>query len=321
MSVAEFVYTVLLKPPPLRHLANATIKAIVPAHVRVGDALIWLNPADPVVSGALSLRVYEREEMAFFRSIIGGGMTFVDVGANVGLYTALALATPGFTGRILAIEPHAESRIYLAKTIASNNAGLHGRQVDICAAAASDRAGRVTLYKNPNNKCDNRLYADPLLGEREEVSTDTLDNICVRQGIDSIQFLKIDVQGSEAQVVQGASDILSRSSDCVLMTEFWPYGLERAGADASGYIELLHGLGFTLFRLTGKSPYPVPLGDPRALVAALPGRCYANLIGLKGELYTLSRLPLSHFRLTGANQRAKQMTLLQKAIPATDEHG
>lgn len=313
MSVAEFVYTVLLKPPPLRHLANATIKAIVPTHVRVGDAQVWLNPADPVVSGALSFRVYEQDEIAFFRSMIGEDMTFVDVGANVGLYTALALVTPGFRGKILAIEPHTESRIYLAKTIASNSiAFAHQRQVHICDVAASDGAGQMTLYKNPNNKSDNRLYADALLCEREEVATDTLDNICARFGLDSVQFLKIDVQGSEARVVQGAANILSRSSDCVLMTEFWPYGLCQAGTDALGYIDLLHGLGFTLFRLTGKSPYPVPLGDPRALVAALPGRCYANLIGLKGDLYTLSRLPLSHFRLTGANQRAKQMGLTGK---------
>ena len=50
--------------------------------------------SDPVISGALTLGVYERGEIAFFRSRFRAGMTLVDVGANVGLYSALALSTP-----------------------------------------------------------------------------------------------------------------------------------------------------------------------------------------------------------------------------------
>lgn len=283
MSVAEFVYTVLLKPPPLRRLANAALRAIVPASVGIGDAVVWLNPDDPVVSGALALRVYEHDEIEFFRSQFGADMTFVDVGANVGLYTALALSTPDFRGRILAVEPHAESRRFLAKTIESNGPPERRREVFVCDAAASDRAGSVTLYKNAENKGDNRLYPDALLDEREEVATDTLDNLCARHGIDAVQFVKIDVQGAEMAVVRGASGVLSRSADCIVMTEFWPYGLERSGADALGYLELLTTLGFSLFRLPRKGAPPQPIGDPRALVAALAGRKYANLVGLKGQ--------------------------------------
>ena len=44
MSVAEFIYTVLLKPPPLRRAANAAIRALLPERVRVGEAAVWLIP-------------------------------------------------------------------------------------------------------------------------------------------------------------------------------------------------------------------------------------------------------------------------------------
>ena len=91
MSLAEFVYTVLLKPRPLRRAANAAIRAMLPQRVRVGGATVWLNPDDPVISGALTLGQFERGEIAFFRSRFGADMTFVDVGANVGLYSAIAL--------------------------------------------------------------------------------------------------------------------------------------------------------------------------------------------------------------------------------------
>jgi len=275
MSVAEFIYTVLLKPPPLRRAANGVIRALLPQRVRLGKASVWLNPQDPVVSGALAFRVYERGEIAFFRSRFQPGMTFIDVGANVGLYSALALSTPGFRGRALAIEPHAESRLYLRKTIEAN-----GGAAQICELAASDRPGTLKLYKNPENKGDNRLYPDPLLRGEETIEADTLDNICRRYGIASAQFIKIDVQGAEAQVIRGAKGLLAASSDCVLMTEFWPYGLARCGADGLEYLQLLQELGFRLYEL-GRNLAPV--NDPRALVERTQGRHYANLVGIKGN--------------------------------------
>ena len=115
MAILESVYTVLLKPPPLRRAANAAIKLLLPQTVTVGDALIWINPNDPVISGALTFRVYEPGEIAFFRAHFGGGMTLIDVGANVGLYTGIALSNSDFHGTVLALEPDEESQSLLAK--------------------------------------------------------------------------------------------------------------------------------------------------------------------------------------------------------------
>jgi hypothetical protein len=63
MALAEFIYTRLLRPAPVRRAANAILLSIVPETVRVGPAIVHLNPRDPVVSGALALRVFERDEL------------------------------------------------------------------------------------------------------------------------------------------------------------------------------------------------------------------------------------------------------------------
>ena len=174
VTIAEFVYTTLLRPRLLRRAANAAIRVSLPERIRVGGAIVWLNPDDPVVSGALTFGMYERGEIAFFRSRFGADMTLVDIGANVGLYSALALSTPGFRGRV----------------------------------------------------------------------------------------------------------------HCILMTEFWPYGLSRCGANGLEYLEMLQDLGLRLYELSGSRGVLAPVSSPRALVERTHGRRYANLVGMKGSLAT-----------------------------------
>ncbi len=288
MNLPEFVYTVLLKPPLLRLAANAAIKTLLPRTVTVGEAIVWINPSDPVVSGALTFGVYERDEISFFSSHFSRDMTLIDVGANVGLYTGIALSTRGFQGKILAIEPHGESCYFLRKTVERNRVTTQQSNIMVCDLAASDCTGTLGLHKNSQNKGDNRIYPHPLLEEQEVVATDTLDNICQHHGLESVHFLKVDVQGAEAKVISGASNILKRSTDCILMTEFWPYGLSLSGSDAMGYLEALSGLGFTLYELRKKNRGIIAIDNPRALISRTNGRKYRNLIGLKGRFAELN---------------------------------
>ena len=270
----------LLGPRPLKALANGVIKSLLPRVVRIGSAEVCLNPADPVISGALALRVYEKQEIAIFRSLYQPGMTFVDVGANVGLYTALAMASGSAGGRIVCLEPDAESRRFLNQTV-ERNSKPGGRHVFVLPYAASDSNGSCAFYRNPHNKGDNRLYADPLLQEHSTVETRTLDSLCEDFGIGSLQLLKIDVQGAEGKVIAGAARVLQKSKDCIIMTEFWPYGLFRCGFTPRRYLDMLCDLGFVLFSLARDGL--VPAGDKSELIAGHPGRRYANLVALKGS--------------------------------------
>src|SRR5258708_32251827 len=78
--------------------------------------------------------------------------------------------------------------------------------------------------------------------------------------------------------------MLAGSSNCILMTEFWPYGLSRCGADGLEYLEMLRDLGFRLYELSGSRGLLAPVNGPRALVERLQARSYANLVGLRGNL-------------------------------------
>jgi FkbM family methyltransferase len=281
MKLAEFIYTVMLRPRPLRIAVNALLRAMLPRTRGMNGALIYLNPHDPVVSGALTLGVYENEEIAFFERVIEPDMIFVDVGANVGLYTALGLRRMCYPGKIICVEPDPVSASFLKQTIESNHKGNQSPKVSFYQVALSDTPGEVMLHKNPENKGDNRIYSDPLCTDAIQVHSDTLDSLMEREAIEEINLIKIDVQGAEAKVVAGARGILRKSTDCVMMTEFWPYGLTSCGSSPSAYLSMLEDIGLSLYSLDGTTLRPVL--DHQALIESCPGRVYRNLVGIKGR--------------------------------------
>lgn len=279
-GLAEFTYTVLLRPPPLRRIANATIRMLLPHTVTSGPATIVINPSDPVVSGALALSVYEPLERTFVQSACREGTFFVDVGANVGLYTALAAHYVGATGRVVALEPDPVSRLYLEQTIAKN----HPERVVLHAAAATAVAEQRTLFASTANRGDNRLTPHADGDEEIAVRGVPLDDLLAGDDLGERHlFLKIDVQGGEGGVIEGGRASLKRAASVTLLMEFWPEGLRRAGTNPVGLLATLEDLGLALHELTGSAALK-PIASFDEFVARYPGRRYTNIVGCRAAI-------------------------------------
>ena len=289
MSFAQFIYTEVLKPKPLKALANAILLRIIPETIQIGPATLHLDPNDPVVSGALTLRVYEHSEQALFAKYLHGDMTLVDIGANLGLYTVVSMHHLDADGRIVAFEPHPQTYDYLQKSVAANQ--TNGRacpRVDTFNLAATPEPSRQELRLNPENRGDNRTYHGTYQGKFEEwdalpVEGRPVDDVLAELGIDEVNFVKIDIQGYEQKAISGFQKTLAHSQNVILLSEFWPKGLKEAGGSATEYLQMLTNLGFTLFVLNKKPHGTVtPLEDWKALIASLPGRKYTDIVGVKG---------------------------------------
>lgn len=134
----------------------------------------------------------EYQDMAFALHFLRPGDTFVDVGANVGAYSLLAVAAGA---KALAIEPATMAREALLKNIALNEAW---DRIEVFAGAAGEKEG--TAYLTTDLHTCNRI-ADS--GERIEVST--LDSLLKDR---TAKFIKVDVEGFETPVVNGAQETL-----------------------------------------------------------------------------------------------------------------
>jgi FkbM family methyltransferase len=280
MTIPEFIYAVLLRPRPLRKFSNSLIRAVLPRQIRRGGAIVMLNPNDPVISGALLMRMYENIETRFFQSVCKAGMTFVDVGANVGLYTALALPRIGAAGRVVALEPDRESFEYLRKTVKANGA----KNVDCIQKAAADYSGVAKLFISKNNRGDNRLYENELSTGSYEVEVAPLDRTLQELGIAAVDLLKIDVQGFEGHVLQGMRETIARSENLKILMEFWPQGLESAGTDPQKLLLDLENMAFKISELRSDGCVRA-VNDHRALIEKYPGRKYTNLLAAKDSPY------------------------------------
>ena len=274
--LAEFVYCYLLRPWPLRQLTNWTIRKLLPKQVEIHGATVVLNPTDPVVSGALHFGVYEKAETRFFQSACRDGMTFLDVGANLGYYTALAARVVGPNGRVLAVEPDPDSFGYLEQTIAANAVG----NVEAFPVAASDAPATLPLYISTDNRGDNRLYASGEDRPQVEVAARPLDALLRENKIDTVDLIKIDVQGYEPKVIAGLRETITSSPNLTLLTEFWPQGIDEASEDANEFLQTLRELGLTLHELQPDGSL-AELTDDTDLIARHQGRRYTNLIGRK----------------------------------------
>ncbi len=129
-----------------------------------------------------------------------------DIGANVGGWS-LAASREFPDARIHAFEPSAAAFATLQAAVADRN-------VTCVRAAASDGAGAAVLHAVPGLPGLTSLHDRDLSGhglrmsEKESVETLTIDEYCREHGVDRIDFLKIDVEGHELRVLQGAREML-----------------------------------------------------------------------------------------------------------------
>ena len=273
--IAEFIYCYILRPWPLRQITNWIIKKVLPIKIRVGSLFLFLNPNDPVVSGALFFNVYEKSESKFIKSICFKGMKALDIGANIGYYSTLISQVAGENGLILALEPDPESYKYLDKTINS----FKIRNVLPLPIAASDIKQKLPLFISKDNRGDNRLYQNDQLREEIEVDCLTIDELLEINNLKTVDFIKIDVQGYEPKVFKGMKKVIKNSEKLILLTEFWPKGIFQAGENPKDFLRMLRKMEFQLFELKSNgSLILLKKENENRLIEKYKGRKYTNLV-------------------------------------------
>jgi FkbM family methyltransferase len=148
------------------------------------------------------------------------GDIVIDVGAAFGFYTIMASKRVGEQGRVVAIEPQPDSFEMLNRNIKLNKLA----NIVTLNYAVSSKKTTLKLYSSYSTIQER---AGQSLQSHIEVSADTLDNLLREAAIDEVNWVKVDVEGAELEVLKGAVGILSRSRDVALFVEVHSLGLVR----------------------------------------------------------------------------------------------
>jgi len=203
---------------------------------------IACDPTDrgipPIV--ALNLRAYEARDGGLLLSLVDDGMTFLDVGANIGWY-ALHVGKMFPRSRVFAFEPVAESFQYLSRSIALNGLG----NVRAFPYGLFDEPGSRTFHVDPDIKgaaSSSKAAAGsvPCVGE-----VDTLDRVVQRLGI-GVDFIKADVEGAELFVLKGGLKSIEATKP-VLFLELLRKHAATFAYHPNEVIKLLADMGYRCF--------------------------------------------------------------------------
>jgi FkbM family methyltransferase len=176
--------------------------------------------------------------------------TLLDIGANIGLLTLNVLAeTPA--ARIFACEPSPTSVATLAKTLAANR--LEDR-VTLVREAFSRENGvaEFTVHEAWTSSADGFLHTRRMSGARSvEVPTQTVDDWWTAAGRPAIDVVKMDTEGSELWILEGAARFLSECAPTVFL-EICPLNLHVYPHTAHDVLAWFMAHGYDLHALDGR---------------------------------------------------------------------
>lgn len=179
----------------------------------------------------------DRHEVRLMRACIRRGDTTLDIGANIGFHSRLLASLVGTDGRVYAFEPAPQSHQRLVDNT------RHLKQVVPIHAAASSYPGTAKVYLSKELNVDDRTYATETHRPSTEVPTVRVDEHVPYTR--EVSFVKMDIQGSEADALQGMRRILTGNDRLVVICECCPKALQDAGSSADLLIETLQSAGLT----------------------------------------------------------------------------
>lgn len=194
----------------------------------------------------------EHPELRFLSRFVQRGMTVLDVGANQGIYTIVAARATGPQGRVYAFEPSPSELAKLRWNLRLNRF----RNATVVESAVSSLSGQATFHAAEPMKggfSGLRRPSEYLHVESREITVPvtTLDEFVRERDIATVDFLKVDVEGAELDLIEGARALLSSEHQPVVQFEFADGRAGEWGHRASEIGARLIRLGYRLFSFCG----------------------------------------------------------------------
>lgn len=176
--------------------------------------LMELSASDHIEKYLFWYGAYEKKEVSTMQTLLHTDSVVVDIGANVGYYSLMA-AEKVTTGHIYSFEPVSKNLEKLERNISLNKLTV----IHPIQTAISNVSGRTVIYisADDNSGMSGLRAAENFSGQSETVKCLTLDEAVTAYNIPKINLVKIDVEGSEVNVLRGMTKTITEQLPVLLM--------------------------------------------------------------------------------------------------------
>ena len=196
---------------------------------------------------------FEPQCVELMKKHIGADSIVLDVGANIGVYTIEAAKAVGAKGRVVAIEASPGHIKTLKKNVALNGF----QNVNIVSSAVGEAEGVATLTL-PDGANRGMFTLGTVAGSiSTTVNIRRIDDILKEHGIETVNFIKMDIEGSELGALKGAIETLKRCHPAILI-ELNEAALRGCGTSSNEVKSLLSSLNYkgSMIGPNGLTPLP-----------------------------------------------------------------
>jgi hypothetical protein len=117
--------------------------------------------------------------------------------------------------------------------------------------AAGPKTENIKIYTSKDLNVDHRTYKPEEYDKELEIASVSIDDYLASDH--KVDFIKIDIQGFEMEAMKGMEKTLEKNKSVKMISEFWPYGLKRAGSSEIEFYNYLVGKGFNCYLLEKNS--------------------------------------------------------------------
>lgn len=213
--------------------------------VDVEGMRIMIDPTTHLGNEILSTGTYEPDTVRLFRANVRPGDRVLDIGANEGFFAALAGQLAGPDGQVIAVEPQSRLHEVLEVNLALNAAGRR-RIVKRVVGKTDSAVHQIWLFPISNTGASSLIARYRFGAKSEDVREITVATILADSGIDAVDFVKVDVEGFEPEVVASLLPLMQAGKVRTLLLDYHGPILAGRGIDPAPIDASIRASGMTV---------------------------------------------------------------------------
>ena len=212
--------------------------------IATAQGRFWIDPVSFLGIALSRNDSFEDFMIATLVQHLKPGGTFVDLGANEGYFTCIGARLCGPAGRVVGVEPQLRLLPVMAENLRLNALA----NAVIVNAAISDQPGTAALHLTADTNSGSSglfrhtKYALPT----QEVVTMTLEELLDQQGLQTVDLMKMDIEGFEYEAILGSRRVFEHRRIRALALELHSTILQDRGKDAADITDMLMACGYHL---------------------------------------------------------------------------